>query len=206
MMPSIDGIILASGFSRRMGRDKLLLPVGEDLVVERVIRTALKSRLSKVILVYRNEMVAEIGKDYGIETIKNDKARLGQAESVKKGVSASDGDGYLFVAGDQPFLTCDLINGMIWAFKNSGKGIIVPILEEKIHMPILFSEKYRFDLLKIHGEKGGFEIITNNKEDIHWYHVDDPRDVRDINTDIQYMELIGGKERKNHGIQDREKE
>ncbi len=138
-MQSIDGIILAAGFSRRMGKDKLLLPVGEDLVVERVIKTALNSKLSRLILVYRKTSVAEIGKKYGISIIKNNKARLGQSESVKCGVEKATGDGYLFIAGDQPFVSCNLINEMINDFTASGKGIIVPTMDGEIHMPILFS-------------------------------------------------------------------
>jgi len=200
MMPNIDGIILAAGFSRRMGKDKLLLPFGEDLVVERVVKTALKSRLSKVILVYRNEGVAEIGKKYGVETIKNTRARLGQAESVKSGLEKATGDGYLFIAGDQPFLSCSLVNGLIRAFASSGKGIVIPTFEGEVHMPILFSNKYRKDLEKVRGEKGGFEIISGNKEDIYWYHLEDQLDVCDIDTETQYMELIHRKDAKDNGL------
>ena len=200
MMPKIDGIILASGFSRRMGMDKLLLPFGEDLVVERVVKTALKSRLSKVILVYRNARVGEIGKKYGVETIRNRKATLGQAESVKSGLKRATGDGYLFIAGDQPLLSCSLVNGLSHAFATSGKGIIIPTLDGEIHMPILFSSKYRDALQRVHGEKGGFEIISGNKEDIHWYHVENQMDVCDINTENQYRELISRKDRIDNGL------
>ncbi|MCR3955358.1 MAG: nucleotidyltransferase family protein [Gudongella sp.] len=200
MMLKIDGIILASGFSRRMGSDKLLLPFGEDLVVERVVKTALKSRLSKVILVYRNARVGEIGKKYGVETIKNHKAKLGQAESVKSGLKRATGDGYLFIAGDQPLLSCSLVNGLTHAFATSGKGIIIPTLDGEIHMPILFSNKYRKALQRVHGEKGGFEIISGNKGDIHWYHVEDQMDVCDINTENQYRELISRKDRIDNGL------
>ncbi|WP_409227976.1 nucleotidyltransferase family protein [Gudongella sp. SC589] len=199
-MPKIDGIILAAGFSRRMGRDKLLLPIGQDLVVERVVKTALRSRLSKIILVYRNARVAEIGKRYGVETIKNTKARLGQAESVKSGLKKATGDGYLFIAGDQPFLSCSLVNGLTHAFAASGKGIIIPTLDGEIQMPILFSKKYREDLEQVYGEKGGFEIISGNKDDIHWYHVKDHLDVCDIDTETQYRELIHRKDRIDNGL------
>ena len=200
MMPKVDGIILAAGYSRRMGRDKLLLPFGEDLVVERVVKTALKSRLSKVILVYRNSKVAEIGEKYNVETIRNPRARLGQSESVKRGLKKATGDGYLFIAGDQPLLSCSLVNGLTHAFATSGKGIIIPTLDGEVHMPILFSSKYREDLQRVHGEKGGFEIISGNKEDIHWYHVEDQMDVCDIDTENQYRELMIRKDRIDNGV------
>lgn len=199
-MPRIDGIILASGFSRRMGRDKLLLPFGEDLVVERVLKTVLKTRLSKVILVYRNPRVGEIGREYGVETVNNPKARLGQAESVKRGLKRATGDGYLFIAGDQPLLSCSLVNGLIRSFEASGKGIVIPTVDGGVHMPILFSSKYREALGKVQGEKGGFEIIGGNKDDVYWYDVDDHADVCDINTENQYWDLISRKDRMENGL------
>jgi CTP:molybdopterin cytidylyltransferase MocA len=67
-------------------------------------------------------------------------------------------------------------------------------------MPILFSSKYREDLQRVHGEKGGFEIISGNKEDIHWYNVEDQMDVCDIDTENQYRELMIRKDRIDNGV------
>ncbi len=64
----ITGIILASGFSKRMNRDKLLMEIDGVPMVERVIQRAVESRLDEVILVYRVDEVKRIGKKYGIQT------------------------------------------------------------------------------------------------------------------------------------------
>ena len=82
----IVGIILASGYSKRMNRDKLLLEFNNKKAVENVIIAAKNSMLNKVILVYRKDQVRIIGEGQGVETIKNNKAHLGQSESVKLGV------------------------------------------------------------------------------------------------------------------------
>ena len=58
----ITGIILASGFSKRMNRDKLLMEIDGVPMVERVIERAVESRLDEVILVYRVDEVKRIGK------------------------------------------------------------------------------------------------------------------------------------------------
>lgn len=195
MKSSIIGIILASGFSKRMGGEKLLLPIENDVVVEKVIKSAITSSLSKVILVYRSNNVGELGDKYGIKAIYNNKAKLGQSESVKLGLQTAVGEGYIFLAGDQPFLSSKTINKMIELFYFSKKGIIIPKFKNTIQMPILFSEKYRKDLMKIKGEKGGFEIIENNKNDIYWYHVTDSLEFEDIDTERQYQEIIARKER-----------
>ena len=65
----ISGIILASGFSKRMEKEKLLLPVGGVALVERVIRAAQASRLDEVILIYQKEEIEKIGRKYGIKAV-----------------------------------------------------------------------------------------------------------------------------------------
>ena len=67
----IVGIILASGYSKRMKRDKLLLEVKNKKAVENVIIASKNSMLYKTILVYRKDQIKIIGDQYGVETIKN---------------------------------------------------------------------------------------------------------------------------------------
>lgn len=193
----IVGIILASGYSKRMNRDKLLLEFNNKKAVENVIIAAKNSMLNKVILVYRKDQVRIIGDQYGVETIKNNKAHLGQSESVKLGIAReNNADGYLFLAGDQPLISSDFINKIIKEFRDSGKGIIIPKYKGKIKMPILFSSKYRDDLLKSIGEYGGYEIIENNPEDISYIDVENPRAVADFNHYKDYLRFIDKEERK----------
>ena len=63
----ITGIILASGFSRRMkGEEKLLLKVDGIPLIERVIRTAQASRVDDLILVYRKDEICAIARRFGV--------------------------------------------------------------------------------------------------------------------------------------------
>ncbi len=193
----IVGIILASGYSKRMNRDKLLLEFNNKKAVEKVIIAANNSMLDKVILVYRKEQVKIIADQYRVETIKNNKAYLGQSESVKLGVSKeSNADAYLFLAGDQPLISSEFINKIIKEFRDTAKGIIIPKYKGEIKMPILFSSKYRDELLESIGEYGGYEIIENNPEDISYIDVENPRAVADFNHYKDYLRFIDKEERK----------
>lgn len=197
----IAGIILGSGYSKRMKRDKLLLKFNNKEAVENVIIAAKSSNLSRIILVYRKEEVRLIGERQEIEIIKNDKAYLGQAESVKLGVSsAGKVDGYMFLAGDQPLISRDLIDKIIKEFLHSGKGIIIPKYKEKIQMPILFSSKYKEALLSSKGEEGGYEIIDNNPEDISYIEVDSYKEVVDFDHYDDYLRFLQDNEVKEDGI------
>lgn len=163
----ISGIVMASGFSRRMGENKLLLEVDGDSLLERILLGAKLSRLDRVFLVYREDEVGKLGEKLDIETIYNEKAYLGQSESVKKGIEYADiNSNYMFLVGDQPFLDSKTIDFLIEEFYKNRDKILVPFYKGKRGMPTIFPNKYRNELLDISGDKGGREIIDNNIEDI----------------------------------------
>lgn len=199
-MKKVDGIILAAGFSRRMGKDKLLLPFEDEVVVKKIIDTCKKSDISKIIMVYRNWKVGQIGKEEEVMTVRNKRAYLGQSESVKEGLRHSFAEGYLFLAADQPMLSKDTINDLIGIFRGTDSGIIVPSHCGQVQMPILFSADFRDELMDIEGENGGAEIIRENRHKVHWYRIKDPLEVADIDTMDQYLDLIKRKGSQDDGV------
>ena len=54
-------------------------------------------------------------------------------------------------------------------------------------MPILFSSKYRDELLASMGEYGGFDIIESNPEDISYIDVEHLHEVFDFNHYEEYL-------------------
>lgn len=163
----ITGIILASGFSKRMKKDKLLMEVQGEILIEKVIKQTVESDLDKIILVYRKEEVKEIGEKYKIKTIYNENAHYGQSQSMKLGIrEAGDSDAYMFFVGDQPFLTKELINKLIEEYVNNDENIVVPYYGDTRGMPMIISSKYKDELLKVEGDMGGREIVNNNPHDL----------------------------------------
>ncbi|MEW8973260.1 MAG: nucleotidyltransferase family protein [Tissierellaceae bacterium] len=159
----ITGIIMAAGFSSRMGEDKLLMEVDGFKMVERVIYSCKNSLLDNIILIYRRKEVKEICEKYNINTIYNPNAYLGQSESMKLGVEAStNSEAYMFITGDQPFITSNLINLLINEYKNGQEQILVPYYDGKNGTPTIFSSRFKEDLLQVKGDKGGREIIKDN--------------------------------------------
>lgn len=185
-------IILASGFSRRMGKNKLLLPYKGKLILKWVIEGALDLKLDRVILVYKEEAVKKLCENLDVELIYNVDAVNGQSASVVKGVKAADeflGD-YLFLMGDQPLLNVEEIRSMINAYKNSNKSIGVPLYNEVPGTPVIFSRKWRNQLLSLTGDSGGRTIIKKNKEEIFFYPIKNRIMGFDIDTEEDYAELL----------------
>lgn len=158
----VTGIIMASGFSRRMKRNKLTIKINGETIIERVIKAAKKSKLDDIVLIYRTDDIRDFGLKYNIKTIYNPNAILGQSESVKLGVKNSNkSSAYMFFVADQPYLDTAVIDRLIDAYKIDEK-ITIPYFNGKFGMPLIFPNIFRNELLRTKGDKGGREIIGEN--------------------------------------------
>ncbi|WP_432408730.1 molybdenum cofactor cytidylyltransferase [Wukongibacter sp. M2B1] len=185
----ITGIIMASGFSKRMKRNKLLLDLDGSPVIERVIKAIKESNVDNVIIVYREKRVKEIGIRNGVKVIYNDSAELGQSQSMKLGVrySPPETEAFMFFVGDQPFLNAVTINRLIEAFKEGKYPIVVPKYNGKRGNPVIFSSELKGELLNIEGDKGGRSIIREKPSDVKIVNFSDETIGKDIDTWEEYI-------------------
>lgn len=193
----ISGIILASGFSNRMGKDKLLLKIDETYLIEKVIEEVVLSKLGEVILIYRREEVKNIGTKYGLKTIYNDTAHLGQSEAVKLGVKNSNPytNGYMFFVGDQPFIDVNTINILIDKFLHSPNHIILPIYGGRKGNPVTFPSKLKEELLALEGDSGGRKVIRDNPQlvkDVSFSNSIKGMDIDNVEDLMKLKKLKGG--------------
>ncbi len=188
MQPLITGIILASGFSRRMSREKLLLPFGGGTIVERVIQAAVDSQLDTVLLVFHNKAVAAKAAAYDISCIYNTQAAEGQSASIRVGIDSADPltGAYLFMVGDQPYLEAPIINRLINEHHMHPEQIIVPVYAGRRGTPTLFPARFRDKLQDLRGDCGGRRIIDRFPESVRTVPIDAERADLDIDTDSDY--------------------
>lgn len=187
----ISGIILASGFSKRMEQEKLLMPVGGFALVERVLRAARASRLDDVILIYQKEEIEKIGRKYGITTVYNSRADEGQSAAVKLGIHAANPKttGFMFMVGDQPFLNPSTINILIDTFLQDSQSIIVPVYNGLRGNPVLFPSALKKELLVLEGDRGGRMLIDAMPERVNLVSLDEELSGTDIDTAEDYLRI-----------------
>jgi molybdenum cofactor cytidylyltransferase len=187
----ISGIILASGFSKRMEKEKLLLPVGGVALVERVIRAAQASRLDEVILIYQKKEIEKIGRKYGIKTVYNGRAGEGQSAAIKLGIHTAhpETDAFMFMVGDQPFLNPSTINILIDTNRSDPHSIIVPVYNGLRGNPVLFPSELKDLLLALDGDRGGRVLIDSMPERVKLVSIDEEMLGTDIDTDGDYEKL-----------------
>lgn len=183
---------MASGFSRRLGEDKLTLRINGLACIERVIKAVIHSDIGDVILVYRDNKVKEIADKYKLKTVYNRDAEKGQSSSIKTGINVSQPSttGFLFITGDQPFLACDVINKIINGYKANLDYIMVPLYDGNKGSPVLFPREFRKDLLKLNGDFGGKEIIKANSNRVKYIDIPDARFGIDIDTIEDYKKVL----------------
>lgn len=94
---------MASGLSKRMKTDKLMLQYNDKFVFEYIIDLVAKSNFYDRIVITNNSTIIEYCNKIGIKTLNNPKNENGQSESIKLGVKYfKEMDGICFLVSDQP--------------------------------------------------------------------------------------------------------
>lgn len=193
----INGLILASGYSKRYGKtNKLLERYKDHTIIESVIDTVVKSELfSKVIVITQYETVEKLcyqQKEWAeiIEVINNPSPEEGISKSIRLGVMASkDVDGYMFLQGDQPLISVETLSMLVSAFKEETSRIIVPVYGDAYGSPKIFSKDFRDDLSQLHGDVGGKQLIEGHKNKVVEVVIERPYENVDIDSKKDYVEL-----------------
>ncbi len=124
------GIVLAGGQSRRMGRDKALLPqpgTAHETFVEHLTGT-LKPLCSEVVLVVRDMLSASRYSELADARIVTDRAPgVGPLMGLYSGLSAVQATRALVTAVDMPFVQRDIVAFLL--AQASGEVALVPLVD-----------------------------------------------------------------------------
>ncbi len=186
----IWAVILAAGESRRMGTQKLLLPFGETTVVGAVVGTALASRVDRVLAVLGadRDAVRQELEPLGIDFAINENFAEGMLSSVQAGFRAlpADAEAAVVMLGDQPFLPARVVDAVVEAFRQSGKGIVVPAFQGRRGHPVLIGLKYRDEVLALDPKDGLRRLMRAHPEDVFEAEVEDANILRDMDVPEDY--------------------
>jgi len=186
----ITAILMASGFSKRMNTNKLLLDVKGKPMMEHTMSAILQCHFDEQLLIARDEQVMYLSSQYEFKLVKNENAHRGQSESIRLGVSnAKKGNAYMFFVADQPFLSVNTIMQLIDAHKKNPAHIIVPSYNGNNKSPTIFPASYRNKLLSLKGDIGGRSFIKNHPEEIYTLSINDRLSFVDIDTWKSYRQL-----------------
>lgn len=184
---------MASGLSRRMKTDKLMLKYNDKFIFEYVIDLVCKSNFCDKVVITNNDTIIEYCKKMGIETINNPNNENGQSESIKIGVDYfKDLDGICFLVSDQPFLTVNSIENLIYSFEKD--KIYQLKFNDRIGNPVIFSNKFYKELLSLKNDEKGSLVRNKNLDDVKYVNAQFKRELMDIDTVEDYERIINAQD------------
>lgn len=165
----LGAVILGAGLSRRMGSEKLLLPIGRKRILEKTIDGVAESFGDVIVIVTRNSILGSIETGKGLIYLVNDQPELGQSTSLKIAVAYlakhyPECQGILVFLGDQPLVSRKLVGQIEQAIMKNPTSIIMPEYKGQKGHPVAFGKCWFNELLTVSGDAGGRGIIKEHTE------------------------------------------
>jgi CTP:molybdopterin cytidylyltransferase MocA len=154
----ISAIILAAGYSSRMGTLKPILKLGDKTILERTIRLFRDLGIEYVIVVVGHgaEETMPIAHDCGARAIMNRQFDRGMFSSVQAGAEAlrPESEAFFVLPVDIPLVRSQTIRDLLEAYQVGKSKIVVPVFRGKRGHPPLISTTYRNQILLYSGDDG----------------------------------------------------
>ena len=187
MTANVRGVLLAAGYARRFGSNKLLhpLPPGSEnagvpiaLASARHFAEALPESIA--VIRPRAQKLGKMLRDAGCHTVVCKNAADGMGVSLAEGVrAASDAHGWVVALADMPYLKPDTIR-VVARGLSEGAAIAAPTFRGERGHPVGFARRFLDELSALRGDAGARDILKAHPDWITLYEVDDPGVLRDI--------------------------
>lgn len=186
---NVEGIILAAGFSSRVGRNKLLLNIGGKTIIEKCI-LSMYDTCTRIFVVggHRIEDIRPLVAKYPkVELVFNPDFKDGMFSSVKKGLSMVTEEWFFIIPGDYP-----MINGKTYKeMLEVGKDIIIPVFNDKNGHPLLMKGSLINEILSDNTLESLRDFIKSKLP--YKLHVEDEGILLDIDNMDDYFGLLNKK-------------
>lgn len=180
--PQIVGLLLAAGYGRRFGADKLLHPLADGTPLAVASARALRSACSRVVAVLRPEQTVLAGllAAEGLEVVLSADARGGMGHSLSGGVAASPAAaGWLVALADMPFIRSATLR-QVAAALTAGAPMAAPLCAGQRGHPVGFAARWRNELLGLSGDEGARALIRAHGHLLQLIETDDPGVLQDV--------------------------
>lgn len=183
----VDAVVMASGFSKRMGFNKLKLEYNNISLLENCLKKLSSIPFNEVLVCGREEWIKSLSEKYSFKYLNNLNAHLGQSESIKLGVKNSSGKGITFFTADQPLLSEKTILTLYYNFLKTNL-ITIPVVNDNRFSPVFFPDEKKAEFLKLEGDSGGKPIIKSTPL-ITLISFSSEKEFFDIDTEEDYNKL-----------------
>lgn len=187
-----SAVVLAAGSSTRMpGRNKLLLPLGDEAVVRRTARELLGAGPEEAVVVTGSDAGAVSSALDGlrVRVHYNPRHEEGQMTSVAAGVAALDlpCDAIMICLGDMALLETADYRELLQAYASRPqRPIVVPQRGGMRGNPVVFASDYRSEVVAGERNLGCRKLISDHPGDVYAYEPAHDRFFVDLDTPDDY--------------------
>jgi molybdenum cofactor cytidylyltransferase len=187
----VAAVVLAAGESRRMGRNKLLLPWGATTVLGQTIANAQASAVAEVMVVvgHESEVVTnaarEIGEPNIVTNLDYAKGMLTSVQSALRHLPPTV-EAVLVLLGDQPMVAPAVLDALLDAYAASPYGLVAPVFENQRGNPVLIDRRYFNELLALPPEAAPRRLLQRHPDDLLPVAVDSDAVLHDLDRPEDY--------------------
>lgn len=191
--PGIAVLILAAGWSSRMGAFKPLLPFGGDTVLGHVMSTVTEAAIGKTYVVVGNEAarIIPVVEAHGAVAILNAGFDEGMMSSVKAGVAAlpETVDGVMILPVDVPLVRADTLARIAGSATEGDALVLRPTFRGQSGHPPFISRRLFAEILSAAPEATLRDVLDRHQPKAQSISVIDSGILRDMDYSDEYRRL-----------------
>ena len=189
----LAAVVVAAGLSRRMGREKVLLPFGASTVLERVLGTLAAASVEERVVVVRPNLPqsAEIARRLGARVVVNPRPEEEMLLSIRMGIAelSPDVDAFFLWPADHPSVAAETLAELARAAGRS--RVVLPINAGRRGHPALMGADLIDSIAAIPEGKGLRHLWRMRPEVLVQVSVDDGGVLIDLDTPEDYERARG---------------
>ena len=188
----IEVILLAAGLSKRMGRQKLLLPFGGATVIETVVSNLCAAGFRKINAVLSREVEAAVRLPEGVFVRINEAPERGQSSSLAIGLDMlEEGSDFAIMLGDLPLVRPEYITALAKRFSelSCGKTVLAPCRDSVFGHPMFYRAVWKNRFTEAQGDTGGKTVLMSRADEIERIEASAAH-FRDMDTPDEYKRLL----------------
>lgn len=155
--------MLAAGLARRMGGQKLLLPLAGKPIVRWSVE-ALRPHVDELVVVTggNGDAIRAALAGLDVRFAENPRPEDGQGTSIAAGVAVlvPGTDAVVVALGDQPRTSPEVVPALLQAWRRSGRSIVAPVYRGVQGTPVLFAAEVFDELRALGGDAGARAVVA----------------------------------------------
>jgi molybdenum cofactor cytidylyltransferase len=192
-------ILPAAGASRRMGRPKLLLPVGGRPMVAGVVEALRSGGVREVVLVTApgDEALHTWAREAGVTLTVNPDPERGMLSTIREGITALGGAAELARRGetllvspaDLPNLRAETVAGLLRRMAETGAPLAVPTFHGKRGHPLAIAPRLIPEIDSLDSNVGLRQLRDRHEAELLEVEGGDEGVVQDVDTPEDYQRV-----------------